>query len=145
MNKTTKHPAPIDSTSPTYVSWQPQFSVGVEEIDTQHKRLFAMINDLQNAIDHSRDNVTALEKGLVDLMTYAELHFSTEEELFRGEPGFDKHHREHWSFIRQAMNYVKRYNCDHDAGLITEIVEYLRHWLVEHILNIDQKQFKAMN
>ncbi len=34
-----------------YVDWKPEYSVGIEVVDTDHKKLFALCNELQKAIE----------------------------------------------------------------------------------------------
>ncbi len=136
----------INSKVNKYVSWQPEYSVGNEEIDNQHKKLFMMINELQNSIEHNATNdKQPVEKVLEELISYAEYHFSTEENLFRGQAGFDTHHHEHWTFIKKSFSFVKRFNADNDLKIITDIVIFLRSWLIDHILVTDIKQFRDLN
>ena len=36
-----------------YVEWKPEYSVGIDSIDKQHKKLLNLINQLQTAVDYS--------------------------------------------------------------------------------------------
>ncbi len=35
----------------SYLKWEPQYSVGVEILDQQHRKLFDIVNDLTDEID----------------------------------------------------------------------------------------------
>ena len=41
-------------TSQHYVVWKDAFSVGSETIDSQHKGMFGLLNDLYNALQEGR-------------------------------------------------------------------------------------------
>jgi len=62
-----------------------------------------MINELQNSMEHNEKDKQPAEKVLEELINYAEYHFSTEENLFRDQAGYDAHHHEHWEFIKNHL------------------------------------------
>ncbi len=60
------------------ITWNNGLDLGVEEIDNQHRKLVAMINDLNDAMRQGRGN-DVLAKILGGLINYAATHFNTEE------------------------------------------------------------------
>jgi hemerythrin len=119
------------------IEWTDSLSVGIEEIDKQHKRLIELINELHVAMRErrTRDVLGNIINGLKD---YAVIHFSTEEKYF-DQYNYLKsgsHKREHMAFI----NKVIAFKAGFDKGklmLSMEIMDFLKDWLVNHIQKID--------
>ena len=64
-----------------FAEWSDEFSVGVEKIDRDHKRLLALLNELHDALEAGeRPEVTG--KVLDGLVLYVGYHFAHEEALF---------------------------------------------------------------
>ena len=63
------------------IKWNDSFSVGVVEIDLQHQKLVALINDLNEAMLQARGK-TVLTRILNELVSYTVVHFGTEEKYF---------------------------------------------------------------
>ncbi len=60
------------------MQWDEEMSVGVIELDADHKELIKVINQLgANAEDQARQN--AIRQSLFALLRYAEYHFAREE------------------------------------------------------------------
>ena len=72
-----------------YLTWKDSYSVGIESIDNDHKKLIHLINNLQTSIDYKTDK--QFEKQTLDeVIDYTHYHFSREEELMKkhGYPDF---------------------------------------------------------
>ena len=63
------------------IIWNNNFSVGVQELDKQHKKIIEIENRLIKAKDGRIDSETIADL-LSDLTKYATKHFETEEKLF---------------------------------------------------------------
>jgi len=138
-------------TTPAPIAWRNEYSVGVAEIDTQHKRLLELLNKV-NALNPDRSS-SAVRSGevlrLLDSFNeYAAYHFLTEEGLMREhiEASEDtvKHvvaHRSYWSII---STFKKRFEQG-DEKVNGELVEYLNRWWINHILETDQQLGRELN
>jgi hemerythrin len=119
-----------------YWEWSDALSVGVDEIDRQHKRIVDFINQLDNAI-HSkdRDKINEIITGLTD---YTLVHFEFEEDLMHkmGYPLIAEHSKTHVSFKDRMVDYQKRYNNGEDIS--RKLLTDLRIWLTNHIKKDDQ-------
>ncbi|OOZ40394.1 hypothetical protein BOW53_07955 [Solemya pervernicosa gill symbiont] len=64
------------------ITWDDTYSVGIEEIDNQHKVLVGLINELDDALRvHSNREMV---QGVIDqLIDYTKLHFAVEESIMR--------------------------------------------------------------
>jgi hemerythrin len=121
----------------TLIEWNDQLSVKVGEIDSQHKRLIEMVNELHAAMKEGKAR-EALGAILNGLMEYAAIHFSTEEKYFDqfNYVNSGSHKREHQGFV----NKVKEFKAGFDKGkmmLSLEVMDFLKDWLINHIQKVD--------
>ncbi|WP_456385370.1 bacteriohemerythrin [Desulfolithobacter sp.] len=121
--------------------WKPEYIIGIEEIDRQHKYLFELFILLDN-IRTQPDNQLSLQQALISLQDYVEIHFSSEEKYLRHHPDFEAHRRLHESFIEKAGEF----SASFEAGTLDleQVVEYLNKWLRDHILGVDIPYFKEL-
>ncbi len=121
------------------IEWTEDFSVRVEEIDNQHKRLVDMINELHNAMVNGKGNshVSEIISRLVDYSVY---HFKTEEEYFYkfNYSDTDKHKKKHSDFVDTVGKFKSEYE-NNEVMLTIEIMQFLSSWLQNHILGEDMK------
>ena len=60
------------------MKWKDEYSVGIDVIDEQHKKLFEISEVLANAIE-----INEIKDILLFLENYMEFHFNTEEALMK--------------------------------------------------------------
>ena len=125
------------------IEWQDAFSVGVDKLDNDHKRLIALIN----RVDEAEKAGKSVQWALEELRSYAEVHFKAEEERLEAADYAenDEHKKEHKAFVEWLVTVERTYNLAPDAHFhIAETVnEYLRDWLTHHILLVDM-QYKGV-
>jgi hemerythrin len=119
------------------IEWSDQLSVGIQEIDKQHKILVDLINDLHQAM-RERKAKEALGSIINGLTEYAIVHFSKEEKYFDefNYISAGPHKKEHQNFIKK----INQFKADFDKGkamLSMEIMDFLKDWLIKHIQKID--------
>lgn len=119
-------------------SWNDSMSVGVRQLDEDHKKLIAMINELHQAMlaGHSNDVVGGILKRLVN---YTVEHFTREEKLFAQTnfPGAVGHKNEHEKLKAQVSAEVAKFQAG-TVGLGMETLNFLRDWLKHHIQESDK-------
>ncbi len=124
------------------VQWDEAYTVHVQGMDDQHKRLLEIINDLHEALmAEDRDDLAdAKEKAIKSLEVYLIEHFSKEEEymLSIGYPGLDQHQKEHQNFLQRVEKHKDGLRSI-DGLLPTEVMKILVTWLHDHLLGEDQK------
>jgi len=119
--------------------WYDKYSVNNAEIDNQHKALFNIFNRLY---DHCRKYGanTTLEPIISELVSYAEYHFTAEEEYMRsiGYHDIDKHIAEHKIFTGKILllEYSSHLN---EQVTPKELIVYLWKWIKDHVLVEDKK------
>lgn len=127
------------------ITWSSKLSVGVIEIDTQHKRLINIINQLDDAMRAEKGS-EVLGKVLAELVDYTEYHFNTEEHLMSQRNYVDSpaHKAEHTRFVKTIGDFKKKFDAG-DAKISTEIMHFLRDWLTSHIMKTDMKFGRSIN
>jgi len=133
----------------TFVEWNKSFSVGVKMIDAQHKKLFALINDVHSAsIGKEIKGDTTLDIIIHELMAYVDFHFKTEEKYFH-EFGYEKtkeHEKQHKFYEDKIRDFYKRYlEGDAEIELMREIIIFIRDWILNHIKINDKEYTKCFN
>jgi hemerythrin len=123
----------------TFFAWKEDYSVGIEEIDAQHKELVAILNELYDAM-YAGQGRDALGSVLARLIGYARVHFAKEEELMarHGYPDYQAHKDKHEKMTRKVLELKKNF----DAGVISspvQISNFLKNWLSKHIMGTDRK------
>jgi hemerythrin len=119
------------------VQWDETLSVGVREIDAQHQRLLALINDLHEAMKEGKSR-EMLGQVVSRLKDYARTHFSTEEKFMRQTafPGFEEHRIQHDKFIEKVLDFELEMNEGRTSPL--EVARFLMDWYIRHVKGTDR-------
>lgn len=124
--------------------WNERYSVKIARMDEQHKTLFSLFDELANAMlsGTAREAYGRILRGLSE---YAKTHFTQEEQLMKqhGYPGYDGHKKLHEEFIKQIDAFRKDFEAG--AALPIKTSVFLRDWLTNHILKVDQQYSAFLN
>ena len=130
-----------------YVDWNEKYSVGINEIDKQHKKLLDFTNDLYNACGKGKDDANELFKVTIKkAVDYVHTHFAYEENLMKqyNYPDYIIHKKQHEEFIRKILEEVKKFQTG-ALFVPNSFVRFLRDWTLEHIAIVDKKYQKHLN
>ena len=122
-----------------FIPWSEELSVGLQEIDEQHKILIGLINRLfSQAILHTADKAT-LSGILEDLIQYTIIHFSVEESLFRifDYPDAENHQVHHNQLKQEVLNFKKKF--EGGTPIDIELMQLMKKWISNHIMMDDKK------
>ncbi len=121
------------------VEWDPSFATGIPSVDEQHQQLIHILNLLAATVETGPTPKQLLDI-VAQLADYTRYHFTEEERLMEAMkyPELEEHRLEHQTFINQIELF------DLDAilateGLASEMLHFLKTWLCDHILGIDQR------
>jgi hemerythrin len=119
------------------ITWDDSFNIQVDVIDQQHRRLVELMNRLIGIQDEkaSDDEIAEILGAMTNYLGY---HFDTEEQLMieRGYPELESHREEHQTFVTQTANFIATYRQS-GVSLKSDILLFLKEWLVEHIIKTD--------
>lgn len=127
------------------LEWDDKYSVGVIEIDNQHKRMFAVINDLLEAIE---TNTPADHLGHIidELIKYKKFHFATEENYFKefNYEGTEEHVTKHHEF-NEKLEAMRKKHPELTIEFAFDLVDFLEDWLINHLMTLDQAYVKCFH
>jgi len=128
-----------DRGADTLINWTSDLSVGLQEIDTQHKKLVDLINRLYAAMKTGQAQ-DVLSRLLDSLAEYTVYHFSHEEKYFDrfGYPETSSHKKAHESLKSQVTRFIERFRSGKEQ-VSTELMDFLKDWLTTHIKSVDKK------
>ena len=120
------------------MQWDEKMSVGVIELDADHKELIKVINQL-GTIAEDQARQSAIRQSLFALLRYAEYHFAREEKVMAAcqYPEIGEHKLEHRDFVERINHLHRRFDEDPEeaAAIVNEaLLSFLRDWLKHHIL-----------
>lgn len=117
--------------------------IGIEQIDTEHKYLFELLNKAYFLVttDYHNDYYQRLKDILMKLDHYAEQHFTHEEEYMAQirDPELILQRSQH-AFFREKILEFDFLNIDgieEQKRVLAELVSFLAKWLYRHILSSD--------
>ncbi|MCF6806820.1 GGDEF domain-containing protein [Thiotrichales bacterium 19S9-12] len=127
--------------------WSKDFETHVDIVDEQHQRLVSLVNQVGELLSASRINKKKIQGLCVELVDYAHYHFEDEEALMKKHQLDQRHQKMHKKEHRKFFDYVsnifdeKSYT---DTKKVKTLLEFLMHWLVCHILGVDQSMAKQI-
>jgi len=121
------------------VEWKPDYSLDIPKFDSQHIRIFFLINTLHEAMERRHGN-EAMKKILDELVGYTKTHFQDEEKAMAENrfPELEAHKVEH----RKLENDVEKFYSDLAAGKAVfsgDLLKFLIAWLKDHIAKSDKR------
>ncbi|MBU0674760.1 MAG: bacteriohemerythrin [Proteobacteria bacterium] len=126
------------------IVWNKAFSVESKYLDKQHKQLIEIVNSFNQALDGGERATMAFEV-LNRLVRYAEQHFRDEEKILQmvqyPADQFQAHVREHEKLTEDIYRHCENWSSVGEESL-PGIGQFLKDWLVNHILNTDMQYCK---
>lgn len=93
-----------------HIDWNAGLHIGIPEIDEQHEKLTAMINELYYAFMDGRDKAV-LSSIIIGVADYTGYHFDAEEKRMRQAdyPEAAVHFGEHREFLDKSIDFLLAY------------------------------------
>ncbi len=122
---------------------KPEYYIGIDLIDREHAQLFAYADEAYELLhdEFTPDKYDKIDSILGKLREYTAKHFADEEHYMESI-----HYKklftqkiQHQEFIDKLDEFIEKHNAEaeNQDEQITEILEYLTDWLVNHILYVD--------
>ena len=126
------------------MDWYESYSIGIAEIDKQHKELVNTVSKMQKSLKAGSvdKEVGNTLKFLVD---YTKRHFADEERLMRdiNFPDYENHKIKHGKLVEQITDILLGLKKGKPVNGY-ELIDFLTDWLINHIRHEDKKIGKAM-
>jgi hemerythrin len=123
----------------TVLQWREEFSVGIEEVDHEHRELIELIRTLQQDL-HAGADTDRIIDVLGEIYNQIAAHFALEEKMMRTThyPALPEHKQDHETLLddlRDIMDEVE------DDGILdeTQLTDDLDRWFSDHFKTHDAK------
>ena len=129
------------------IEWQENLSVGVLEIDIQHKLLFEKVNAFLHACQSEAEDDT-VQRLFWFLEAYALTHFKEEEKLMQrlAYPDYLPHRKQHQEFVGEVGKIKERLKSEGvTPSLKSDLTRFISSWLIQHISNMDRAIGRFVN
>ncbi len=120
------------------LAWKDEYSVDVAALDDQHKELFKLLNDLNEALE--QEESVDIDYALTQMHVYMLFHFTSEEHLLAkyGYPDLEQHVEEHRKFKTKVEDFQQQ--ClENRQKLAEQVRDYLMEWIGSHVLETDKE------
>ena len=121
------------------IVWSDILSVGVDEIDEDHRKLVNIFNILNHAVTEG-ESPEYLASVLEELINCTVWHFSHEDRLMLkyGYGEMEGHRVEHQELIKTARE-LQQEILHAEKSVSDQDIVLLERWLTEHILTYDMR------
>ncbi len=123
---------------PGQIKWEKKFELGVDEIDTQHKKWVEILNRFIAAREANKEK-EVLKDILQEVVDYTRYHFETEERHMK-EHGYElleQHKQQHAMLVKQVADVIRTININEKKAVLSLEV-LLKNWVLKHILTTDK-------
>jgi hemerythrin len=123
------------------VVWDEKYATGIELIDSQHKELFSLTNELFRACLGEDEELKEVFKETMERMVdYVRFHFGAEQELLQRikYPGYPEHKKQHDILVRDILEAVQGYK-EGKKFVPNQFVRTMRDWILSHIALSDKQ------
>lgn len=117
----------------SFLKWSKEHSVYLPEIDAEHRSLFRLAAELNQALVAGR-KPSQIRPILIGLLEAADEHFKHEERLMRvvHYSAFQWHKSQH-DTIRKKTKAALRKLENGDKQAAVELLQFLNQWLQDHM------------
>ncbi len=123
-----------------HISWDDSFKIDHNMIDSQHKRLFAMADEIyeltQKTEEQQKEDIMMV---LQDCTKYTISHFASEEALMDkiNYPAKKSHVAQHTEFKIKVSEAIGDYSRGNKVKL-DDLYNFIVEWLVQHVTKVDK-------
>jgi hemerythrin len=119
------------------IKWSPDLSVGIGDIDVQHREFISILRKLAENINKNQKN--EINNIIAFLERYADVHFNLEKIYMTVYvyPDTEKHLTAHKEFKEEILKLKKM--AEEDKLYIDDINKKLKNYFFNHIKTIDMQ------
>ncbi len=123
----------------TLLTWKPEFAVGVESVDYEHREMLGLINEIYDEMKARRD-VASLEQFIGDVHFTISAHFALEERHMRESryAEYEAHKDDHEELLDQLRAMMDELVTDPEQGF-DSLQASLMTWFENHFKTFDAR------
>jgi len=121
------------------IIWKEEFSVGVAEVDFEHRELIELINGLHDSARPGTGRDAVVE-ALGEIFAQIASHFALEEKMMRASlyPGFLEHKQDHETLLDELRDIMDEVEYDGEYDEV-QLSTDLQRWFGDHFRTHDAK------
>jgi len=121
------------------LQWKPEYSVGVESMDVEHREMIDLINEIYEKLDSAPD-ADQIEDCLGDIFSTVSMHFALEESLMRKSnyAEYQAHKDNHEELLDQIRDLMDDFDADPASGAV-QLEKRLSDWFAGHFATFDAR------
>jgi hemerythrin len=121
------------------LQWKPEYSVGIESMDFEHRQMIELINELHDELAGRRDK-ESIQQFLGDIHAAISMHFALEERIMQDANyhEYAAHKQDHEDLLEQIRDMMDAFTGDTEAEF-TELRERLSGWFSVHFSTFDAR------
>ena len=122
------------------LDWSDDESIGVADLDEEHKELFRLYNAVVNALVAGHELPTVRE-SIRNFVERARKHFAAEEQFMRDirYPRYVSHKAEHDKLLMDAEDFLESIGSALLEADCPAVAKYLRFWMLRHLQDEDKE------
>lgn len=126
------------------LNWDEKYEVGNSLIDSQHRQLMDLANQLHQAVLTGKEERVA-KPAFDALLAYTQKHFADEEALFKERccSLLDDHHKQHEALEEELMALWQQATMGLGEHIGLALEQWVETRLIHHMLEEDAEAAKA--
>ena len=121
------------------IEWKDEFNLGIEEVDSEHRTLVALINALHETMSAGAGPADVVQ-GITEIYTLVATHFEREEAFMRETRymAFAEHKEDHEVLLDDLREIIEQIRTEgHYAE--SRLSADLQYWFSEHFRTHDAR------
>ena len=121
------------------LQWNPEYSVGIDSMDDEHREMIELINDTYAKLD-SNSGAEEVEACLGDIFSTISMHFALEEKIMRRAKyaEYQAHKKDHEDLLDQIRDLMDDFVDDPSQGA-QRLEQSLSGWFAGHFSSFDAR------
>ncbi|MCE5300653.1 MAG: bacteriohemerythrin [Spirochaetia bacterium] len=123
------------------LEWTPEMSVGIGEIDVQHRKLIRKLNEINEAVEKGASK-EEIARAIRFLEVYSDEHFKAEEAYMLSYKyrDYEDHRNVHARFMKETAAVREKFDSGEIAPAeVSDAVKYQYDWFVNHMASSDAR------
>jgi hemerythrin len=128
-----------------FLEWRDEFSIGIAEVDHEHRELIGLINKLFSSLVQAPGD-PQIGAFLGEVHSRIAAHFALEEHVMleRRYGGFAAHKLEHESLLNEVREIMDAYDAGGYLGVENDLAQSLETWFGRHFRTQDAAFHRAI-
>ena len=121
------------------LEWKPEYSLGIEEVDLEHREMIELINECHEELCGVTDSL-AIEQFLGEIHNDISAHFALEEHIMRkaAYAEYEAHKEDHENLLDEIRDLMDSFLDDPEAGAKL-LQDKLGNWFGRHFATFDAR------